>query len=104
MTRINRKMVQKRLDLLNDIFGYNREPYFYEFPEEKKGLKGNHGTFVLDPAYGGYILAQMSCSKGGTGERNLSPRVPLRQVYDIINAWIDSAEQMKQQIKTGRDE
>lgn len=95
MNRITRTQVQNRLDILNDIFGYDRKPYSYEVPEEKKGLKGNHGTFVLDCAYGGYRLCQMSCPHGGTGERDLSPRVPLRQVYNIINAWIDSGEQMK---------
>ena len=100
--RINRAMVQKRLDILNDIFDYNQEPYSYEFPKEKRGIRGNHGTFVLDCANGGYRLAQMSCSQGGTGERDLSPRVPLRQIYDIINAWIDSAEQMKRHVKEGK--
>ena len=95
MNRITRTQVQRRLDLLNDIFGYDREPYSYEMPEEKRCLRGNNGTFVLDCAYGGYRLNQMSCLDGGTGQRDLSPRVPLRQVYDIINAWIDASSQMK---------
>ncbi len=95
MDRITRTQVQKRLDILNDIFGYEREPYSYEIPEEKRGLRGNHGTFVLDCAYGGYRLSQMSCKQGWPSQRDLSPRVPLRQVYDIINAWIDASDQMK---------
>ena len=102
MNRITRTQVQNRLDILNDLFGYNRKPYSYEVPEDNKGIKGNHGTFVLDCAYGGYRLSQMSCHHGGTGERDLSPRVPMRQVYDIINAWIDSGEHMK--LKKGSEQ
>ncbi len=93
--RITKAMLQKRLDILNDVFGYDREPYPYEIPEEKKGIKGNHGTFIIDSAYGGHRLSQMACAWGGTGERDLSPRGTARETYDIINAWVDAAEQMK---------
>ncbi len=98
--RITKAMLQKRLDILNDVFGYDREPYSYEIPEEKKGIKGNQGTFIIDSAYGGHRLSQMSCAWGGTGERDLSPRGTARETYDIVNAWIDAGEQMKRKLES----
>lgn len=98
--RINKAMLQKRLDILNDIFGYDREPYSYEIPDEKKGIKGNHGTFIIDSAYGGHRLSQMACPRGGTIERDLSLRGTARETYDIINAWIDAGEQMKRKLES----
>ena len=99
--RITKAMLQKRLDILNDIFGYDREPYSYEIPEEFKGIKGNQGTFVIDSSNGGHRLSQISCAWGGTGERDLSPRGTLRETYDIVNGWIDAGEQMKRKMESG---
>ena len=90
--RITIAMLQKRLDILNDIFGYDREPYTRD---AQGNIKGNHGTFVIDSAYGGHRLSQMACVWGSTGQRNLSPRGTARETYDIVNAWIDAGEQMK---------
>ena len=90
--RITKTMLQRRLDILNDVFGYDREPYTRD---SQGNIKGNHGTFVIDSACGGHRLSQMACSNGGTGERDLSPRGTTRETYDIVNAWIDAADQMK---------
>lgn len=95
--RITKAMLQKRLDILNDVFGYDREPYHHD---AQGNIKGNHGTFIIDSAYGGYRLSQMSCPDGGTGERDLSPRGTARETYDIINAWIDAGEQMKRKMES----
>jgi len=97
--RITKAMLQKRLDVLNDVFGYDREPYT-EDPGTFPYIKGNHGTFIIDSAYGGHRLCQMACSNGGTGERDLSPRGTARETYDIINAWIDAGEQMKRKMES----
>jgi len=95
--RITKAMLQKRLDTLNDVFGYDREPYYRD---AQGNIKGNHGTFIIDKAYGGYRLSQTACSNGGTGERDLSPRGTARETYDIINAWIDAGEQMKRKMES----
>ena len=95
--RITKAMLQKRLDILNDVFGYDCEPYVRD---EQGNIKGNYGTFIIDSAYGGYRLSQMSCSSGGTGERDLSPRGTARETYDIINAWINAGEQMKRKMES----
>ena len=95
--RITKAMLKNRLDILNDVFGYDREPYHRD---EQGNMKGNHGTFILDSAYGGYRLSQMACPRGGTGERDLSPRGTARETYNIINAWIDAAEQMKRKMES----
>lgn len=99
--RITKAMLQKRLDILNDVFGYDREPYTKSpIPSDRNRIKGNHGTFIIDSAYGGHRLSQMSCYSDGTGERDLSPRGTARETYDIINAWIDSGEQMKRKMES----
>jgi hypothetical protein len=94
--RITKTMLKKRLDILNDVFGYDREPYMRDL---QGNVKGNQGTFIIDSAYGGHRLAQMSCSRGGTGELDLSPRGTTRETYDTVNAWIDASEQMKRKIE-----
>jgi hypothetical protein len=93
--RITKAMLKKRLDILNDVFEYDRDPYARD---EQGNIKGNHGTFVIDSAYGGHRLSQMFGY--GTGERDLSPRGTARETYDIINAWIDAGEQMKRKLET----
>ena len=99
--RITKAILQKRLDILNDVFEYNREPYTKApIPSNRNHIKGNHGTFVIDSAYGGHRLSQMACSSGGTGERDLSPRGTKRETYDTINAWIDAGEQMKRKLES----
>ncbi len=95
--RITMAILQKRLDILNDVFGYDLEPYTRD---SQGNVKGNHGTFVLNSAYGGHRLSQMVCFSGGTGERDLSPRGTARETYDVINAWIDAGEQMKRKMES----
>ena len=95
--RITKAMLKNRLNILNDVFGYDREPYFRD---SQGNVKGNHETFIIDSAYGGYRLSQMACPNGGTGERDLSPRGTARETYDIINAWIDAGEQMKRKAES----
>ena len=91
--RITTAILKNRLDILNGVFGYDREPYTRD---TQGNLKVNRGTFVIDSAYGGHRLCQKINSAGG--ESSLSPRGTARETYDIINAWIDSAEQMRQAI------
>ena len=105
--RITEEMLQKRLDILNDIFGYDREPYSYETPCEFKGIKGNQGTFWTDsPAKEvgttvehGYRLFQMSRAFGLDCRRNLSYGTA-RETYDIINVLIDVSKQMKRKLES----
>ena len=96
--RITKAMVKNRLAILNDVYGYDREPYARD---EQGNIKGNHGTFIIDSAYGGHRLSQMACPRGGTIERDLSLRGTARETYDIINAWIDEGEQMKRKLRAG---
>ena len=48
-------------------------------------------TYVLDAAYGGYRLCQMT--RFGGGERDLSDRASGRETYSVINAFINGYEQ-----------
>lgn len=80
--RITKSILYRRIEILNDMFGYSRDAY-------TRGADGrltsNAGTYVLDCAYGGYRLGQM-CQGGG--QRDITPRGTARETYDAINAFI----------------
>lgn len=85
--RITKDRLHHAVNVLNDLFGYAREPY-----AEKGGLVANAGMFTLDCACGGYRLCQM-CQGGG--ERDITGRDTARVTYDLIRAYTDGAYAMK---------
>lgn len=87
--RITKKQLHARVDLLNDLFGYDREAYSGNWGN----ISANVGTYLLDFAYGGVRLSQIAATTGG--ERNMSPRLNKSQLYDVVNAYIAGAEAMK---------
>ena len=89
--RVTMDRLRHAVNILNDVFGYAREPYA-EKRDDKGGLVANDGTFTLDCAYGGYRLCQMC--KGG-GERDITGRDTARVTYDLIRAYTDGATAMK---------
>lgn len=91
MQRITVTHLRARVEALNDLFGYPREPYAPE-RDARGGLTANAGTFTLDGAYGGWRLCRM-CPSGG--ERDLTPRGTVRETYDAINAFIAGAKHMR---------
>ena len=89
--RITIKHLCSKVDTLNDIFGYAREPYATE-RDSNGNLTTNAGTFTLDCAYGGYRLCQM-CNGGG--ERDITGRASARETHDLISAFIKGAMMMR---------
>jgi len=86
--KITKEMLERRVALLNDMTGAEREPYQKE-RDSRGGLIVNVGTYYIGGAYGGYRLERMA--KGG-GASDISPRLSKPALYDWLNAYIDGIE------------
>jgi hypothetical protein len=84
MNRITRKDVDGAVNLLNRITGNEPEPY------RKEGEKWvtNLGNFHISGAYGGFALHRMATDEGGIRDIFNRGHMPLRELYDLIHAYI----------------
>lgn len=76
--RITKKDLYKRIERLNEVFGYKSD----QLPH----------SFRLDCAYGGYRVARLSAN--GCGWSDISPRGTARETYYYIDAMLTSADLM----------
>ena len=90
MNRISEKNLADALNSLNDALGLPRDQYAGRNAAGK--LETNAGTYVLDWAYGGVRLSQMSA---GGGERDISGRGTKRECYTYIRAMLAGIEVAK---------
>lgn len=85
--RITKKTLEAQIKYLNEMLGKRTEAY-------TRGLDGkyhaNPGTYVLDCAYGGYRLGQIS--NAGGGQRDITSRGTARETYYEIRAFIAGVE------------
>lgn len=81
--RINKAHLENVLFHINDVTG--NKPEAWTQNEEGK-WSANVGTYVLDWAYGGVQLAQLT-SEGG-GERNITGRGSKRETYWRMQAFL----------------
>jgi hypothetical protein len=84
-------MLQRRVDLLNDMTGAPREPYIRD--AETDQLVANVGTYSIDYSYGQPRLQRMSNERGGV--ESIGPRLPKGQFADVLNAYIAGYEAAK---------
>lgn len=89
--RITKKRLESVLDNLNACFDMESEPY----TNTENGLKANAGVYVLDIAYGGYAVGQMS--EGG-GQSTVIGRGTARETYDQIQAYMAGARAMQNKL------
>lgn len=86
--RITIKDIQNRLNHLNDLMGYEREPYGPRLPNNI--ANPNAGCYHTSQAYGGIRIEQMSLNVGCTGVRNVTGGYDTkRECYEKLNAFID---------------
>jgi hypothetical protein len=88
--RITVKMLERQLEILNELTGNPLTPY----SKNAEGkYKANIGNFHLSQAYGGCCVHQMCTEGGGV---NTIPRhsghVPKRECYDNLVAFIRGIE------------
>ena len=83
------KMIQNKLDRLNEITGSPKEPWV----KTDEGFKAQVGNFHLDRAYGGVRLVRMMNTSGG--ETDLSPRVSESRMLEILTTLLNVRDELK---------
>jgi len=82
--RINQAHLETVLNSINSTLGQRSKAW--ECDEAGRPLKANVGTYVLDYAYGGVCLAQIT--NPGGGERNVTQRGTKRETYNAMRAFL----------------
>jgi hypothetical protein len=89
--RITKKMLNSRVEMLNNITGNNPEPY-----TEKNGrLVANIGNFHISGAYGGHCLQQMCNESGGVNSPLSQCHIPKKELFSELCAFIAGIEHAK---------
>ena len=83
------KMIQNKLDRLNEITGNPKEPW----ARTDEGFKAQVGNFHLDRAYGGVRLVRMVNTSGG--DTGLSPRVSESRMLEIITILLNVRDELE---------
>jgi len=79
--RITQKMLDQKVDCLNEITKSPAEPY-------TQGKGANAGNYHIDYAYGGVSLHRIS-NGGGSNDVFNCGHVPKRELYYRIASYID---------------
>ena len=83
-SRITKQKLQNVLDAINLAAGQKVEPWT---KDETGRYRANVGTYVLDWAYGGVALSQLTNESGG--ERDITGRGTKRETYRLMQAFLD---------------
>ena len=92
MNRITEKMLQARIDYLNEITGNPAAPYV---KDENGKYKAQIGNYHLSHAYGGVSVHQMSNECCGISEPLFSGYGTKRECFDAIYSFINGYEAAK---------
>ena len=82
--RINQTDLENLLERINIAAGRNIKPY----SNDGTRFHPNAGTYLLDWAYGGVRLSQMSMKEGCTGQRGITSRGTKRETYERMQAFL----------------
>lgn len=91
--RITIKMIEQRLNYLNDLMGYAKEPYAGGRGEDGR-LNVNAGNYHTYQAYGSCGICQMHETGGVQTIVGLGTK---RECYDQLNAYIEGVLAVKHQ-------
>tara|TARA_R100000458_G_scaffold17985_1_gene15600 strand:+ start:254 stop:523 length:270 start_codon:yes stop_codon:yes gene_type:complete len=83
--RITTKMLDYKIDQLNSILGFPKEPYTFNGSK----LKTNYNTYYIAKAYGGYRVEQMC--KGG-GSRDITERGTKKECYLYLKGMLEGIQ------------
>ena len=86
-SRITKQQLQNLLDRINEATGHTLESWTQD---ENGRFRANVGTYVLDWAYCGVALSQLT-NEGG-GERDITGRGTKRETYYRMHAFLDGVE------------
>jgi len=90
--RITEKDLKNMLARINKEAGYPLEAYT---KDEEGRYQPNAGTYLLDYAYGGVRLSQMSMKQGCTGQRDITGRGTKRETYERMTAFLYGMQSLK---------
>jgi hypothetical protein len=85
MNRITESMLQKKVDLLNQVAGRPMGPYTRT---EDGRLAANVGNFHVSGAYGGWTLHCMHNTSGGVSTPLNCGYISRRALYDLVSVYI----------------
>ena len=92
MNRITEKMLQARIDYLNEITGNPAAPYI---KDENGRYKAQIGNYHLSHAYGGVCVHQISNEGGGVREPLFSGYGTKRGCFEALCSFISGYEACK---------
>ncbi len=79
--RISKKDLETQVEILNEMTGHALKAW----EKADDGMKANVGTYVLDWAYGGVRLSQITGESGG--QRDITGRATKTETYWRIQAF-----------------
>jgi len=91
MERTTKSQLESLVEEINARTGHELEPYDHSKP----GCNPNAGTYLLDYAYGGVRLSQMSLRKGCTGQSDITQRGTKTELYYQLKAMLTGLEMQK---------
>ena len=91
MTRITQKMLQTKLDYLNNITGNKVETH----TKKETGHETNIGNYHLDFSYCGIAVHQYYNTQGGISVPFGCGHVTKRELFDLLCAYIDGVDVVK---------
>ena len=93
MNKITQKLLQSKIDQINEILGYPLRAY--ELTEDFK-TKANVNTYYIGQAYGGYRIEQMVNDGGGC--KDITGRGTKRECYIFAQGMLEALRKEKPDI------
>lgn len=89
MERITNKMLENKIDYLNEITNSPKEPW----SKGKNGkLRANIGNHHISGAYGGICVYRMVNDGGAVNTPIVFGHIPKRELYDRLCSYINGIE------------
>lgn len=89
MERITNKMLENKIDYLNEITSSPKEPW----SKNKSGkLIANIDNYHISGAYGGVCVHRMANEGGGVTTPIVYGHVPKRELYNALCSYINGIE------------
>ena len=91
--RVTEKMLQQRVEYLNELTNSPKTPYS---KDENGRNKANIGNYHLSHAYGGVCVHRMVNENGGVNTPIVYGHVPKRELFEKLCSFIDGIQYGKE--------
>jgi hypothetical protein len=86
--RINKKLLQDKVNTINSLLKTKPEPYAAPPVEPWAGVRANVGNYHLSMAYGGYALHRMVNESGGAADVFNRGHISARELSNLLHGFI----------------